>query len=324
MRGDSQVVLNNLAPLNRAGKGDLAFLANTRYRKHLQTTAASAVIIAIGDEDACPVNALIVADPYVAYAKAANLLSHRRQFQAGIHPTAIIDPTSSIDQTAFVGAYSIIGANTSIAAQVEIGPHCIIGNDVSIAEAVRLVARVTILDNSTIGKRTLIHTGAVLGSDGFGLANDRGVWIKIPQLGRVIIGEDVEIGANTSIDRGALENTVLEDGVKLDNQIQVGHNVVIGKHTAIAGCTGIAGSTKIGSHCAIGGGVGILGHLEIADHVQITATSLVTKSIRKPGIYSSGAPLQPNHLWHKNFARFKQLDEMAQRLRVLEKALSKK
>lgn len=323
LQGDAQVVIENLAPLNRALKGDLAFLANTRYRKHLHTTAASAVIISHADRETWRGNALVVADPYVAYAKVANLLCPKRQSPSGIHPTAIVDPTSQIHQTAFVGAYCVIGANTTIAANAELGPHCIIGDNVTIGEAVRLVARVTILEKSQVGKRALIHPGVVIGSDGFGLANDQGVWLKIPQLGRVVIGDDVEIGANTTIDRGALENTVLEDGVKLDNQIQVGHNVVIGKHTAIAGCVGIAGSTKIGSHCAIGGGVGVLGHLEIADHVQITAMSLVTKSIQAPGIYSSGTPLEPNQRWHKNFVRYKQLDEMAHRLRAVEEIINK-
>lgn len=323
LHGDAQIVIETLAPLSKASQGDLTFLANSRYRKLLRTTAASAVIVSPSDRDACPGNVLVVADPYVAYAKAAALLHPRRQFQPGIHATAIIDPTSRIDASVCVGAYCVIGADSIVAAGSELGPHCIIGDNVVIGEAARLVARVTVLEGSHIGKRAWIHPGAVIGSDGFGLANDQGVWIKIPQLGRVLIGDDVEIGANTTIDRGALENTVVEDGVKLDNQIQVGHNVVIGKHTAIAGCVGIAGSTKIGSHCAIGGGVGVLGHLEISDHVHITAMSLVTKSIKVPGVYSSGTPLETNQRWHKNFVRFKQLDDMAQRLRAVELILNK-
>lgn len=202
---------------------------------------------------------------------------------------------------------------------VQIGPGCVIGEGVTIGEDSRLVANVTVCSGTRIGRRALIHPGAVIGSDGFRLANDHGVWVKIPQIGGVRIGDDVEIGANTTIDRGALEDTVIEDGVKLDNLIQIGHNVQIGAHSAIAGCAGISGSAKIGRRCMIAGAVGIAGHLEIADDVYVTAMSRVSKSLTEPGVYSSGTPIQPNHLWHRNSVRFKQLDDMAQRLKALEK-----
>ena len=230
---------------------------------------------------------------------------------ADVHPTASIGPFVAIESGVVIGAGSSIGSHSSIGEGSQIGEGCQIAASVQIYHGVR------------IGDRVVLHSGVVIGSDGFGFANDKGVWVKIPQIGGVEIGDDVEIGANTTVDRGALENTVIGNGVKMDNQIQVAHNVQIGDHTAIAGCVGIAGSAKIGRYCGIGGGAGILGHLEITDGVQVTAMSLVTKSIKDPGIYSSGTSVEPSKLWHKNYARFRQLDEMARRIKALEQRLEK-
>lgn len=322
--GDGGCIISNVAPLKSAKPGDISFLSDTHFLRYLAKTSASAVILRNKDKDACPVNALVVEDPYVTYAYVAQILCPLSPFDAGIHPSAEIDNKASVHKTAWIGPNVVIGANTKIAADVYIGPGCVINDNVEIGESSRLTAGVVIYPGTRIGKRSLFHAGAVIGSDGFGFANDNGKWIKIPQLGGVLIGDDVEVGANTTIDRGALEDTVVEDGVKLDNQIQIAHNVRIGAHTAIAACTGIAGSTTIGKRCAIGGGVGIIGHLNIVDDVHITATSFVSKSILKPGVYSSGTPLESNHQWRKNHVRMKQLDEMARRIKNLEKRMNGK
>jgi UDP-3-O-[3-hydroxymyristoyl] glucosamine N-acyltransferase len=322
LHGDAQVVINAVATLQDAQAGEITFLTGPRYRKYLTSTRATAVILSAADRGNCPVSSLVVANPAVAYAHAATLLYPLRIPASGIHPSASIHASSDIHQTASIGAQCVVEAGAKIAANVIVGAGCIIGENTVIGEHSRLAARVTLCDGTQIGQRVLIHPGAVIGSDGFGLANDKGAWVKIPQLGKVRIGDDVEIGANTAIDRGALGDTVIEQGVKLDNQIQVAHNVHIGAHTAIAGCVGIAGSAKIGRRCTIGGGAGIAGHLEIADDVHITGMTLVSKSILEPGIYSSGLPAQPNQLWNKIFARLCQLSDMARRLKVLEKNIN--
>lgn len=321
IQGDPARPIEAVATLSGARPGEITFLANSRYRGQLQTTRASAVILGEADAEHCPLDALVVDNPYLAYARIAALFVPARLAPAGVHPTAVVDPQAQVDAEANIGPHCSVGPGVAIAAGAVLGPGCVIERDARIGEQSVLVANVSVYANSRIGRRALIHAGAVIGSDGFGFANEDGVWVKVPQLGGVRIGDDVEIGANTSIDRGAIEDTVIGDGVKLDNQIQIAHNVCIGEHTAMAGCVGIAGSTTIGKHCAIGGGAGILGHLEIVDGVTITATSLVTKSVKQPGVYSSGTPLEPSERWHKNFARFKQLDEMARRLRALEKEL---
>ncbi len=259
----------------------------------------------------------------MTYAEAATILCPQFREPGGIHPSAVVEAGAQVDPTAWIGPNAVIGTDARISANVSIGPGCVVGRGSVIGAGSELVANVTVLHECVIGERALFHPGVVVGADGFGIANDKGRWVKVPQLGRVVIGNDVELGANTTVDRGAIEDTVIEDGVKIDNQVQIAHNVRIGAHTAIAGCAGIAGSAKIGRHCAIAGGVGIAGHLEIADGVQITAMALVTKSISQPGVYSSGTPLQPNDEWHKNFARFRKLDEMARRLRALEKKINR-
>lgn len=318
--GDPACVITGVATLRSAGTGDLSFLANQRYRRYLAQTKASAVIVHPEARDECPSHAIVVSDPYVGFARAATLLSSAGDLVPGVHATASVDEHAHVDPTASIGAHAVVGAGARIGARVMIGPGCVLLGECEIGDDTRLVANVTVGERSRIGKRGLIHPGVVIGADGFGLAKSEGRWIKVPQLGGVSVGDDVEIGANTTVDRGALDDTVIEDGVKLDNQIQVAHNVHIGAHTAIAGCTGIAGSATIGKRCVIGGGVGIVGHLEIADDVQITGMSFVAHSIREPGTYSSGTPLEPTRAWRKNYARFHHLNDMAQRLRALEAA----
>ncbi|MCC7256246.1 MAG: UDP-3-O-(3-hydroxymyristoyl)glucosamine N-acyltransferase [Dokdonella sp.] len=317
--GDPAQPIRGVATLADADSGQIGFLANPRYRAQLDGSRAAAVILreadAVGMSRAC----LIAADPYVAFAKVAALFERLPAAKPGIHPSASVDAGAQIDPTASIGAFCVIEAGARIEAGVVLGPHCIIGRDCVVGAQSRLVARVTLVQDVRLGKRVLIHPGAVLGADGFGLAFDRDHWIKVPQLGGVVIGDDCEIGANTTIDRGALGDTVLEEDVRLDNQIQIAHNVRIGAHTAMAGCAAVAGSASIGRYCLIGGGAGILGHLSVADRVTVTAMSLVTHSIRESGEYSSGTPIQPNRQWRRNAARFRHLDEIARRLGAAKK-----
>lgn len=323
LHGDSHCVITGVATLQNAGAGRVSFLANAKYRNHLKTTQASAVILRPQDLASCPVNALVCNNPYLAYARAARLLNPESLPSAGIHPSAVIEPGCDVDPAASIGAHCYVGSGSRVAAGVVLGPGCVVEHDVTIGANSRLVARVTLCHGVRIGENVLIHPGVVIGADGFGIANDAGRWVKVPQLGGVVIGDDVEIGANTTVDRGALEDTVIEEGVKLDNQIQVAHNVRIGAHSAIAGCAAIAGSTTIGKRCQVGGAVGIVGHLTIADDVHVTAMSLVTGNINTAGVYSSGIPVEPRAEWTRNAARVRQLNDIAQRLRALEKALEK-
>ncbi|MEE8428970.1 MAG: UDP-3-O-(3-hydroxymyristoyl)glucosamine N-acyltransferase [Gammaproteobacteria bacterium] len=318
LHGDPERKVQGIATLQHAEPGSISFLANPHYRKFLATTSATAVILGPEDREACPVITLVSNNPYLSYARAAEVLYPKEPPLFGIHPSAVVDGTAKIDDRSWIGPNSVIEAGVVVCAGAHIGPGCVVGAGSVIGKDSCLHANVSICESVILGVRVLIHPGVVIGSDGFGIANDDGSWVKVPQLGGVEIGDDVEIGANTTIDRGALENTVIEKGVKLDNQIQVAHNVKIGAYTAIAGCVGIAGSAKIGKRCMIGGAVGILGHLEITDDVQITAMSLVSRSIMDPGVYSSGVPLQENPIWRKNAARFKQLDDMAARINKLE------
>ena len=322
VHGDGTIAIERVATLEKAGPGAISFLSNPRYHRYLTNTQASAVILAAEHLDACPVNAVVVSDPYLGYARTVTMLNPPAEIHAEIHQAASISPHCVLHHTASVGAGCVVEQGATIGRHVVLGPGCYIGRDSRIGDGSRLTANVTVCHGSVIGERVQIQPGAVIGSDGFGLANDEGSWIKIPQLGRVVIGNDVEIGANTTIDRGALDDTVIEDGVKLDNQIQVAHNVRIGAHTVIAACTGISGSTRIGKRCVIGGGVGIVGHLEIADDVQITGMSFVHKSLTEAGVYSSGTPLEPTRQWRKNFVRFQKLDDLARRVRHLESLLA--
>lgn len=315
LHGNGDVELEGVSSLTSARNGTLSFLVNDRYKKHLQDTAVAAVILKQEHVADCPVTALVADDPYLAYAKAAQLLFPAAVAEGIVHSSAVIGNNCRIDPSVSIGPHTTIGDNVTLDAGIVLGAGVIIEKDCHIGAQTIMEPRVTIMSNVQMGQRCLIHSGAVLGSDGFGFAQEFGHWIKIPQVGRVIIGDDVEIGANTTVDRGAIDDTIIEDGVKLDNLIQVAHNVHIGAHTAIAGCTGIAGSATIGSHCAIGGGVGITGHIEITDHVTISGMSFVSQSIRKPGSYSSGVPLEETSRWRRNFIRFRQLDEMAKMLK---------
>lgn len=319
--GDDECMIDRVATLKNADSGAISFLTNLKYKTELHATKASAVILTEKHAAECKTNALVVSYPHPAYAKIATLLYSDESNHKGIHPTAVIGEGCHIDATAWVGPQVVIESGASIAAGSIIGPGCYIGRDTLLGRDCRLMPNVTVMHNCRIGERVMIHPGVVIGADGFGQANDNGRWIKVPQVGAVQIGNDVEIGAGTAIDRGTIEDTIIEDGVKLDNLIQIAHNVRIGSNTVMAGTSAVAGSTTIGKNCAIGGQVGIVGHLTIVDNVTITACSSVLQSINAPGIYSSSAPLEPNKQWHKNHARFKQLDEMARRIKALEKEL---
>ncbi len=267
------------------------------------------------------VSCLVVDQPRLAFARVLEHLYPVPDGLAGVHPSAVVDETAEIDDSARIDAQVTVGPGARIAAHAVIGPGSVIGRNVAIGEATRLLGRVTVLDDSVIGARCVIQPGVVIGSDGFGLAQENGAWRRVPQVGRVVIGNDVDIGANTTIDRGALDDTVVADGVKLDNLIQIAHNVRIGEHSAIAGCAGLAGSSEVGRYCTLGGGVGLAGHLTLADNVHVTGMSMVTRSIHRPGVYSAGTPLDTNERWHRNAARFKQLDRLARRVKQLEQRL---
>jgi UDP-3-O-[3-hydroxymyristoyl] glucosamine N-acyltransferase len=319
--GDPEYTITAVGTLTEAGPEQLSFLANTKYKKYLNSTCAGAVIVAAGLESDSDIQLIQVDNPYVAYAKAATLLYPEPTPETGIHPTAWVHPQAEIAKDATIGANVTIEQGVVIAAGSSIGPGTVIEANVRIGQDCRIKANVTLCREIQLGDRVVIHPGVVIGADGFGIANDKGRWIKVPQVGRVVVGNDVEIGANTTIDRGAIDDTLIADGVKLDNQIQIGHNCQIGEHTVIAGCVGIAGSTHIGKHCAIGGGTGIAGHIEIADGVQLTGMSMVTKSITESGVYSSGIPIEPARQWHKNVIRYRQMDKLFARVEQLEKQL---
>ncbi len=317
LKGDPDLRVAHVATLERADPQSLTFLANPRYRRYLSQTKAGAVVLDAKSAADCPVAALIAKNPYAVYARIASYLHPAPAVIAGRHPSAVVDPSAVIDPTAAIGPLAAIGARVRIGARCSIGPGCVILDDVTIGADTRLVANVTLCNSVVFGERCVVHPGVVIGADGFGLAPAEGEWLKVPQVGGVRIGNDVEIGASTTIDRGAIDDTVIEDGVKLDNQIQIGHNVRIGAHTAIAGCSGVSGSTTIGARCMVGGMVGIAGHLTICDDVVLTGKSFVSSHIRKPGYYSSGIPVDETPRFRKNAARFHRLDELARQVRRL-------
>ncbi|OGT30149.1 MAG: UDP-3-O-(3-hydroxymyristoyl)glucosamine N-acyltransferase [Gammaproteobacteria bacterium RIFCSPHIGHO2_12_FULL_35_23] len=321
--GDQECEITGIATLSEAKSGDISFFHNPKYKHQLQTTQASAVILSAKIAEICPTNALVVENPYYAYAKLANEFAYKPVVQPGIHPTAIIGKNCQIAKSVSIAPYVVISDEVIIDENTSIGAGSVIGEGCKIGKDCQLAARVTLYHHVEIGDRVLIFSGAVLGSDGFGHANYEDKWYKVSQLGRVIIEDDVEIGANTTIDRGALDDTRVGRGVKLDNQIQIGHNVQIGAHTIMAGCSGIAGSTKIGSYCMIGGGSCINGHIEIVDRVMITGMGAVISSIKQPGIYSSGTGLLDNHEWKKSVIRFRQLDKMMRQLKKLTSLINK-
>jgi UDP-3-O-[3-hydroxymyristoyl] glucosamine N-acyltransferase len=312
LRGDPDTRVAHIATLAQAEPGSLSFLADSRYRRDLLTTRASAVVLAPADAPACPVAALVTENPRLAFAHMAALLYPEPEYTPGIHPTAVVASGVRIPESVTVGALAVIEEGVELGARSSVGPGCIVQRGARVGQETRLVARVILYPGVVLGARCLVHAGAVIGADGFGFALDGSSWVKIPQVGSVRIGDDVEIGANTTIDRGAIGDTVIGEGAKLDNQIQVGHNVSIGAHTAIAACTGISGSTKIGQRCMVGGMVGFAGHLTIADDVVITGCSLVSASIREPGSYSSGMPTVPTRAWRRMVAQLRRLGEKEQ------------
>ncbi|WP_371230207.1 UDP-3-O-(3-hydroxymyristoyl)glucosamine N-acyltransferase [Pseudomonas sp. QE6] len=322
LRGDPAQVIRGLATLQEAGADQLSFLANPQYRKFLPESKAGAVLLTAADAEGFTGNALVVANPYLAYAGLSHQFDRKPKAPAGIHPTAVVDEGAQVDPTASIGPYAVIEAGAQIGAGVTVSAHCFVGACSVIGEGGWLAPRVTLYHDVRIGKRVVIQSGAVLGGEGFGFANQKGVWQKIAQIGGVTVGDDVEIGANTTIDRGALSDTLVGNGVKLDNQIMIAHNVQIGDHTAMAGCCGISGSAKIGKHCMLAGGVGLVGHIEICDNVFVTGMTMVTRSITEPGSYSSGTAMQPAGEWKKSAARIRQLDDMARRLQQLEKRVA--
>lgn len=319
LRGDAGLEIDGVATLAAAGPTQLSFLANPKYRKYLDGTRAAAVILTPADAEACPVPVLVTDDPYLAYARAATALAPDHAAEPGVHPSAVVAADVSIGAGVAVGPNAVVEAGVSLGDGVSVGAGSFIGRGSTVGEGSLLHPRVAVMHGCTLGARVIVHPGAVIGGDGFGIARDGERWEKVPQLGGVRIGDDCEIGANATIDRGALEDTVLEEGVKLDNLVMVAHNVRIGAHTVAAGCVAIAGSTSIGKRCMIAGAAGISGHLTIVDDVMIMGFSMVTSDIRQPGQYASGLPLDSLAAWRRNGARFRHLDEMFKRLKALEK-----
>ncbi|HET9679527.1 MAG TPA: UDP-3-O-(3-hydroxymyristoyl)glucosamine N-acyltransferase [Gammaproteobacteria bacterium] len=320
LRGEDCLICG-VATLSSASQGQIAFLANRKYRQQLQQTQASAVILAAADASQAATPVLISDNPYALYAKVTHLFTSAVNAKPGIDSDAVVAESAQIHVSASIAPGAVIEADVVIGEQAVIGPGCVVRQGVTIGAGTLLTANVTICHDVKIGTDNLVHPGAVVGSDGFGLAPEKGTWIKVAQLGSVRTGKNVEIGANTTIDRGALDDTIIEDGVKLDNQIQIAHNVVIGAHTAIAGCTAIAGSTRIGKHCMIAGGVGIAGHLQICDNVTIQAMTLVSHAITRPGVYAGSLPVDEVGNWRKNSVRYRKLDELARRVAALEKGI---
>ena len=317
--GDQNVKVSQVATLEMAAPDDIAFLANERYLPQLKATRAGAVILAESARSGTRLPRIVCANPYAYFARVSSLFNPERAPRPGAHPSAVIDATATIAADAEVGPNAVIGSNVRIAAGCTIGAGCYVGDDVTVGGGSRLHSNVTVYHDCVIGERVILHSGVVIGADGFGIAREEGKWLKIPQIGRVVIGNEVEIGANTTVDRGALDDTVIEDGVKLDNQIQVAHNVRIGANTAIAACVGIAGSARIGRNCVIGGASGIFGHISIADGVTISTYTLITKSIDKPGTYTGAYPFEPHADWRRNAVQLRHLDDLAGRVRALEK-----
>ena len=318
LRGEPDVLVEHVATLAGADSRSLAFLANPRYKPQLAQTKAAVVVLDAASAADCPTAALVCANPHATYARIAAILHARPQAPAGVHPTAVVAASARIDPTASVAAQCVIGEHVVIGPRVFVGPQSVLEDGVTLAEDVYLCARITLCLGVEIGARTVIQPGAVIGGDGFGFAPERGRWIKVPQVGSVRVGPDVEIGANTTIDRGAVGDTVIEEGVKLDNLIMIAHNVRVGAHTVIAALTGISGSTVIGKNCQIAGEVAIGGHLTIADGVVFTGTTMVSHSIPEPGVYSSGIPLEKANVWRRMVARFKRIDRLEARIKKLE------
>lgn len=317
--GDPNIRIASIATLSKASSGQISFLSNSKYRSQLADTNASAVILHPKEQEHCPSAALVMPNPYAGFALIAQLLDDTPRSSSDISPSATVASSVVMGQDVTIGAGAVIEDGVRLGEGVQIGAGCFIGKNTKIGHGTKLWANVTLYHNCDIGAQCLIQSGTVIGADGFGYAPDNGKWLKIPQLGRVVIGDNTEIGANTCIDRGALDDTIIGKGVILDNLIQIAHNAVIGDYTCIAGCSVVAGSANVGKHCVIGGFVAINGHTEIADKVSITGYSMVTKDIREPGVYSSGLPATTNKQWRKNMAALKNLDSLRSRVKALEK-----
>jgi UDP-3-O-[3-hydroxymyristoyl] glucosamine N-acyltransferase len=322
LQGDAQLDIQRLAPLSSANASELSFVAQARYASQIQTTRAGALIVppALQETAVARCSCIVVDDPYLYFARLTQWwrAEHQPVEPARIDPLASVHPSAVLGPDVSIGPFAVIGEGARVGAGTRIGPHTVLGRDTSVGEGCLLYARVTVGERCVVGGRCILHPGVVIGADGFGFAPHQGAWIKIEQLGAVLIGDDVEIGANTCIDRGALDNTVIGNGVKLDNLIQIGHNVRIGDHTAMAGCVGVAGTATIGAHCTVGGGAIVLGHLTLADGVNISAATVVTRSIHKPGLYTGMFPIDDNAAWEKNAASLKQLNRLRERVRALE------
>jgi UDP-3-O-[3-hydroxymyristoyl] glucosamine N-acyltransferase len=321
--GDAATRIRQVAPLETAGPEELSFLANRKYQKLLASTRARAVILGEEARDATALPRIVCKYPYAYYARVAALVNPEATPEPGIHPQAAVHAGARVAPSASVGACAVVEEGAEIGDGTVIGANSFVGRGARIGRRTRLHANATVYHDCVIGDRVIIHSGAVIGADGFGMAMDEGRWLKIPQIGRVVIGDDVEVGANTAVDRGALDDTVIEEGVKLDNQIQIGHNCRIGAHTAIAGCVGIAGSTRIGSYCQLGGSAMISGHLTIADRVIVSGGTLVAKSITRPGTYTAVFPMSPHEEWLRNASLIRHLHEMMDRIRKLENEVKK-
>jgi UDP-3-O-[3-hydroxymyristoyl] glucosamine N-acyltransferase len=319
---DNGVTISGVAPVERAGPQEVAFVSQAKYLRDIESSLAGALILPPEGRDGSRRPRIITSNPYLYFARVSALLNPLPQPEPGVHPAAFVHPEAQVAATATIGAGAVIGEGASIGERSIVGPNSVIGDHATLGDDCLLHANVTIYHHCLVGNRVILHSGCVIGSDGFGLANDKGRWVKIPQTGRAVIGDDVEVGACTTIDRGALDDTVIEEGVKLDNLIQVAHNVRIGAHTAIAACTGIAGSAKIGKYCMIGGAAMIHGHIEIADKVRISTNTLITKSLTKPGTYTSALPFSEHGEWLRNAAHLRNLDKLAGRIKELEKRIS--
>ena len=324
LEGDGEAVISTAAAIDEAGAGDISFVGSNKYISALQETSASAVIIKQEMLDKSPVAALVVDNPRAAYAQIVALLYPQWQPQAGIAESAVVDPSANIADSAYIGANVVIEANVHIAEDVRIDAGCVVGRDSRIGKASHLYSNVTVYHGCEIGEYCILHSSTVIGADGFGFEFDQGEWLKIPQVGGVIIGNKVEIGACSAVDRGALNNTVIEDGVKLDNHVQIAHGVHVGEHTIMSRGVGIAGSTRIGKNCIFAGMTGVKDNIEVTDNVTVTAMSMVSKSLTEPGSYSSNTPIDDTRSWRKNSARFRQLDDMARKIRQLEKQIKEK
>lgn len=321
LHGDPDREVSCVGTLETAGPNAITFLANPQYRKQLAATGAAAVILAPEVAADCPVASLVTTNPYAVYAAIAAELHPLPLLNAGVHPLASVSSSAVIGAGSEIAAGAVVGRNVRIGDHVLVGPNCVIGDDSVIGSETRLIANVTLYHNVRVGSRCIFHGGVVLGADGFGIAQTPVGWRKVPQLGGVVIGNDVEIGANSCVDRGAIEDTVVGNGVKLDNQVQIGHNCRIGDHTAMASQAGVSGSTVIGARCVIGGKAAVAGHLIICDDVILAGRASATRSIAKPGVYSSVIPVEEAGVWRKLVARFKRLEEMSARLKQLEKQL---